>query len=156
MRLLVLVYIFIFSIISVSNAENVVSDEENRDARALVTATETVTISSELAARVEKINFLLGDAFKKGETLISFDCALYKAQKDVIQSNYDSANIQLENDKQLLEMRSIGKLQYQLSVSALKKAEAELKIAKLNVNRCEIVAPYDGKVMKVGTSVLQA
>jgi RND family efflux transporter MFP subunit len=167
MRLVVLIFIFILSVMSASNAENSVSNDDNsasnvensvsneeiRDARALVTATETVTISSELAARVEKINFLLGDAFKKGETLISFDCALYKAQKDVIQSNYDSANIQLENDKQLLEMRSIGKLQYQLSVSALKKAEAELKIAKLNVNRCEIVAPYDGKVMKVGTSV---
>lgn len=54
MRLLVFVYLFIFSIISASNAENTVSNEENRDARALVTATETVTISSELAARVEK------------------------------------------------------------------------------------------------------
>tara|TARA_B100002019_G_C21273325_1_gene603686 strand:+ start:2400 stop:3113 length:714 start_codon:yes stop_codon:yes gene_type:complete len=146
MRLIALVYIFILSFISFSNAEN-------REARALVSATETVTISSELAARVEKINFLLGDVFKKGDTLISFDCELYKAQRDVIQSNYDSANIQLENDKELLEMRSIGKLQYQLSESALKKAAAELKIAKLNVNRCKIIAPYDGKVMDVNTSV---
>ena len=146
MKLIALVYIFILSFISFSNAEN-------REARALVSATETVTISSELAARVEKINFLLGDVFKKGDTLISFDCELYKAQRDVIQSNYDSANIQLENDKELLEMRSIGKLQYQLSESALKKAAAELKIAKLNVNRCKIIAPYDGKVMDVNTSV---
>ena len=69
MRLLVFVYLFIFSIISASNAENTASNEENRDARALVSATEIVTISSELAARVEKINFLLGDAFKKGDTL---------------------------------------------------------------------------------------
>jgi RND family efflux transporter MFP subunit len=153
MRLLVFVYIFIFSIISASNAENTVSNEENRDARALVTATQIVTISSELAARVEKINFLLGDAFKKGDTLISFECELYKAQRDVIQSNYDSASIQLENDDELLKMKSIGKLQHQLSVSALKKAEAELKIANLNVDRCKIIAPYDGKVMKVGTSI---
>ena len=99
MRLVVLIFIFILSVMSASNAENSVSNDDNsasnvensvsneeiRDARALVTATETVTISSELAARVEKINFLLGDAFKKGETLISFDCALYKAQRDVIQ-----------------------------------------------------------------------
>tara|TARA_B100001093_G_C26061703_1_gene690692 strand:- start:116 stop:541 length:426 start_codon:yes stop_codon:yes gene_type:complete len=53
-------------------------------------------------------------------------------------------------------MKSIGKLQHQLSMSALKKAEAELKIANLNVNRCKIVAPYDGKVMKVGTSVFES
>ena len=50
-------------------------------------------------------------------------------------------------------MRSIGKLQYQLSESALKKAKAELNIANLNVDRCEIVAPYNGKVMDVYTSI---
>ena len=126
---------------------------EERTARALVSATEKVSISSEISARVEKINFLLGDSFSKGDVLISFDCKLYKAQYDVIQSNYDSAKIQLENDKQLLEMRSIGKLQYQLSVSALNKAKAELKISTLNVKRCEIIAPYDGKVMDVYTSI---
>ena len=129
------------------------AEEEVKEARALVTATEKVSISSELAARVENINFLLGDPFKKGDILISFDCKIYKAQKEVIQANYDSANIQLKNDKELLEMRSIGKLQYQLSESALKKAKAELNIAKLNVDRCEIVAPYNGKVMDVYTSI---
>ena len=129
------------------------AEEEAKEARALVTATEKVSISSELAARVENINFLLGDPFEKGDVLISFDCKIYKAQKEVIQANYDSANIQLKNDKELLEMRSIGKLQYQLSESALKKAKAELNIAKLNVDRCEIVAPYNGKVMDVYTSI---
>ena len=144
-KLILALHIFILSF-SLTNAEN-------REARALVTATEKVSISSELAARVEKINFLLGDAFKKGDILISFDCEIYKAQKEVIQANYDSANIQLKNDKELLDMRSIGKLQYQLSESALRKAKAELNIAKLNVDRCEIIAPYDGKVMDVYTSI---
>jgi len=127
--------------------------EDAKEARALVSATEKVSISSELSARVENINYLLGDAFKKGDILISFDCELYRAQKEVIQSNYDSAKIQLENDKELLDMRSIGKLQYQLSVSALNKAKAELDIATLNVKRCKIIAPYDGKVMDVYTSI---
>ena len=40
---------------------------EEREARALVSATEKVSISSEIAARVQSINFLLGDAFKKGD-----------------------------------------------------------------------------------------
>lgn len=126
---------------------------EDRTARALVSATEKVSISSEISARVKEINFLLGDAFKKGDVLISFDCELYKAQNEVIKSNYDTAKIQLENDKELLEMRSIGKLQYQLSVSAMNKAKAELQISSLNVKRCEVIAPYDGKVMDVNTSI---
>ena len=47
---------------------------EERTARALVSATEKVSISSEISARVEKINFLLGDSFLKGDVLIGFDC----------------------------------------------------------------------------------
>ena len=100
---------------------------EEREARGLVSATEKVSISSEIAARVQSINFLLGDAFKEGDVLISFDCEIYKAQKDVIKAEHESARIQLENDKELLELRSIGKLQYQLTVSNHEKAKAELR-----------------------------
>ena len=128
-------------------------EEDIKEARTLVTATEKVSISSEIAARVEKINFLMGDAFNKGDILISFDCKLYNAQLEVIKADHKSAQVQLKNDKELLDMRSIGELQYQLSESALKKAEAELTIAKLNVERCNIVAPYKGRVMDVYTNV---
>ena len=145
--LLINISVFCYSYAETQNIE------ESKEARVLVIATEQVSISSELAARVEKINFLLGDAFKKGDVLISFDCKIYEAQKEVIQSEYDSAKIQLENDKELLDMRSIGKLQYQLSVSAVNKAKAELAIATLNVDRCEVIAPYNGKVMDVYTSI---
>ena len=65
------------------NHDTATTEEEIREARTLVTATEKVSISSEIAARVEKINFLMGDAFKKGDTLISFDCKLYNAQLEV-------------------------------------------------------------------------
>ena len=44
------------------------TEEEIKEARTLVIATEKVSISSEISARVEKINFLMGDAFKKGDT----------------------------------------------------------------------------------------
>ena len=106
-----------------------------------------------LLQEFKSINFLLGDAFKEGDVLISFDCEIYKAQKDVIKAEHESARIQLENDKELLELRSIGKLQYQLTVSNYEKAKAELSIATLNVDRCEIIAPYDGKVMDVYTTI---
>ena len=147
MRILLIIILLIFT----TSAFSETTEVEVKEARTLVTATEKVSISSEIAARVEKINFLMGDAFKKGDTLISFDCKLYNAQLEVIKADHKSAQVQLKNDKELLDMRSIGELQYQLSESALKKAEAELTIAKLNVERCNIIAPYDGRVMDVDT-----
>jgi RND family efflux transporter MFP subunit len=150
---IIVILAFLSSIwIPLAQADELQGETVN-ESRALVSATEKVSVSSEIAARVEKINFLLGDSFKKGDVLISFDCELYLAQKEVIEANYESAKTQLENDKLLLEMRSIGKLQYQLSATALKKAKAELHISKLNVDRCKILAPYDGKVMDVYTNI---
>ena len=58
-------------------------DEKKYEARALVSATEQVLITSEIAARVKSINFFNGEAFVKGEVLISFDCELYEAQRNV-------------------------------------------------------------------------
>ena len=116
-----LIFIILFLLINNVHADNhdtANTEEDIREARTLVTATEKVSISSEIAARVEKINFLMGDAFKKGDTLISFDCKLYNAQLEVIKADYKSAQVQLKNDKELLDMRSIGELQYQLSESA--------------------------------------
>ena len=147
-NLFIIILLFFGITFSISSAKS-----ETKEARALVVATEKVAISSEISARVEKINFLMGDAFDKGDVLITFDCKLYKAQLEVIKADHKSAKIQLKNDKELLDMRSIGELQYQLSESALRKAEAELSIAKLNVERCNIIAPYDGKVMDVYTNV---
>ena len=147
-NLFIIILLICGSSISANTAET-----EAKEARALVVATEKVAISSEIAARVEKINFLMGEAFNKGDVLITFDCKLYKAQLEVLKADHKSAKVQLKNDKELLDMRSIGELQYQLSESALKKAEAELSIAKLNVERCNIVAPYNGKVMDVYTNI---
>ena len=57
-----LIFIILFLFINVAQADNhdtATTEEEIREARTLVTATEKVSISSEIAARVEKINFLI-------------------------------------------------------------------------------------------------
>ena len=58
----------LINVVHADNHDTANSVEDIREARTLVTATEKVSISSEIAARVEKINFLMGDAFKKGDT----------------------------------------------------------------------------------------
>jgi len=71
-KITIFIAILIASLNGLSAEEtNSIITEETREARALVSATEKVSISSELSARVEKINYLLGDAFKKGDVLIA-------------------------------------------------------------------------------------
>ena len=119
------------------------------ESRALVVASQEAVLSSELAARIENIAVKEMQRFKKGDLLIQFDCSLYEAQKDVVSANANGALIKLKSDEQMLQMRSIGKYELELSISEYEKAKSELRIAELNVERCQIKAPFDGAVEEV-------
>ena len=125
------------------------ANAEVRESRALVVASQEAILSSELAARIENIAVKEMKRFKKGDLLIQFDCSLYEAQKDVVSANANSALIKLKSDEQMLQMRSIGKYELELSISEYEKAKSELRIAELNVERCQIKAPFDGAVEEV-------
>ena len=125
------------------------ANAEVRESRALVVASQEAILSSELAARIENIAVKEMQRFNKGDLLIQFDCSLYEAQKDVVSANANSALIKLKSDEQMLQMRSIGKYELELSISEYEKAKSELRIAELNVERCQIKAPFDGAVEEV-------
>ena len=142
LKYLVKTVVLIVLMLSYANAEV-------RESRALVVASQEAILSSELAARIENIAVKEMQRFKKGDLLIQFDCSLYEAQKDVVSANANSALIKLKSDEQMLQMRSIGKYGLELSISEYEKAKSELRIAELNVERCQIKAPFDGAVEEV-------
>ncbi len=132
------------------------SKAEVRESRALVVASQEAVLSSELAARITSISVKEMERFRKGDLLIQFDCSLYEAQKDVVRANENSALIKLKSDEQMLQMRSIGKYELELSISEYEKAKSELRIAELNVERCEIRAPFDGAVEEVVVNAFES
>ena len=142
LKYLVKTVVLIVLMLSYANAEV-------RESRALVVASQEAILSSELAARIENVAVKEMQRFKKGDLLIQFDCSLYEAQKDVVSANANSALIKLKSDEQMLQMRSIGKYELELSISEYEKAKSELRIAELNVERCQIKAPFDGAVEEV-------
>ena len=147
---------FLVKIIILSLLFTVSSKAEVRESRALVVASQEAVLSSELAARITSISVKEMERFKKGDLLIQFDCSLYEAQKDVVRANENSALIKLKSDEQMLQMRSIGKYELELSISEYEKAKSELRIAELNVERCEIRAPFDGAVEDVVVNAFES
>ena len=147
---------FLVKIIILSILFTVSSKAEVRESRALVVASQEAVLSSELAARITSVFVKEMERFKKGDLLIQFDCSLYEAQKDVVRANENSALIKLKSDEQMLQMRSIGKYELELSISEYEKAKSELRIAELNVERCEIRAPFDGAVEEVVVNAFES
>ena len=140
---------FLASLITISFFLSTQAHSQDMESRALVVASQEAVLSSELAARIENIAVKEMQRFKKGDLLIQFDCSLYEAQKDVVSANANGALIKLKSDEQMLQMRSIGKYELELSISEYEKAKSELRIAELNVERCQIKAPFDGAVEEV-------
>jgi RND family efflux transporter MFP subunit len=118
-------------------------------ARGLVKAQSRAVLASELGAVVTQTPKRVGDSFKKGDTLVSFDCRLFKSQKDKVSAEVKAAKARLANAQDLEKMRSIGKLDVTIAKADYDKTRAELKIADLNVSRCKVTAPYNGKVVNL-------
>lgn len=120
---------------------------QDKVARGLIKAKEHAILASEIGAVVVKTPKRTGDSFKKGDLLIGFDCRLLASQKDKVAAEMKAAKARLDNAKELERMRSIGKLDVTLAKADLDKTRAELKMADFNVNRCNVTAPFDGKVV---------
>ncbi|GAA3536494.1 efflux RND transporter periplasmic adaptor subunit [Zobellella aerophila] len=120
---------------------------EEHKARAVIKALDRAVLSGELAARVTSLPKRPGESFKRGELLVGLDCDLYEAQASKVAAENNAAKIKLDNARQLNELRSIGSLDVALAQSEYAQTQAELRIARINTQRCQITAPYDGKVV---------
>jgi membrane fusion protein (multidrug efflux system) len=120
---------------------------QNHSSRVVVQALMQATLSAEIAARITLMPFREGDSFKKGDTLIGFDCDIFEAQRDKVEAELKAANAKLGNDRELEKTRSIGALEVQLSEVAVQRAQAEMRMAQINTERCVIKAPWAGRVM---------
>jgi RND family efflux transporter MFP subunit len=120
--------------------------EQAQQARAVLKAIDRAVLSGELAARVEKLPLRAGERFHKGDLLVGLDCTLYRAQADKVEAEHQAAELKLENVRQLDRLDSIGALDVSLAQSRRVQTEAELRIARINTARCEIRAPYNGRV----------
>ena len=129
----------------------IVSDlfgNEIQEARALVESTNRTILSSEIGGKIISLSKNNGDYFKKGQVLVEIDCAIYKAEKEKIKVKRDLTKIKLEKNIQLQKYNSVGKFEVQTSKLELKEQNLALNIAEINVSRCQIKAPYTGRVVQ--------
>lgn len=117
------------------------------EARAVIKALDRALLSSELAGRITRLPHRAGDAFKKGDLLVAIDCELYQAQSAKVAAEHKGARSKLENAQQLNELRSIGALEVTTAESEFAQTQAALRIAQLNAGRCNIHAPWPGRVV---------
>lgn len=120
----------------------------SKSTRVVVQSLMQATLSAEIAARIVQMPLRDGDSFKKGDTLVAFDCAIFEAQRDKVDAELKAARAKLDNDRQLERSRSIGALEVMLSEVAVSRVQAEMRMAQINTERCVIQAPWTGRVVQ--------
>lgn len=123
------------------------SAPQGKSSRVVVQALKQATLSAEIAARITHFSLRDGDSFEKDQTLVAFDCLIFEAQRDKVKAELKAATVRLDNDRELERSRSIGALEVQLSEVSVQRAEAEMRMAQINTDRCEIKAPWPGRVV---------
>jgi len=102
------------------------------------------TLSSEIAARIDAIAARVGDRFKKGDVLVSFDCALPNAQLTHAQAALTEAARTLEIDRRAATQKTTTPLELDIPAAEVLKAKSDLAAAETLVSKCSIAAPFAG------------
>jgi RND family efflux transporter MFP subunit len=106
-------------------------------------------LSSEITARILSLPYKEGQRFRRGDTLIRFDCALYNAELASARAEHEAQEKTHKNNLELAKLDAVGKLDVDVSGSKVKKAAADMNVARVKVARCIARAPYDGRVVKL-------
>lgn len=117
-------------------------------ARALLIAQTEAILSSQITARITRVNVDIGQRFKKGDSLISFDCEVQRATREKIRAALDVAVITVKSYQKLKELGSTSQLEYAQALAEEQKARAELKEITAQIKKCSIYAPFSGRVVE--------
>jgi len=127
---------------------NLFSMEENLQSRAVIHSFNRTILSSEIGGKIVFMQKSNGDYFEKDETLVKIDCDIYTAEKDKIKVKRDLLKVKYDKTKHLSTFNSVGQFEVKTAELELQEQELELKIATMNVNRCEIKAPFSGRIVE--------
>jgi membrane fusion protein (multidrug efflux system) len=116
--------------------------------RAQLVPREFTTLSSETAARIDRISHRAGEHFQKGDPLVVFDCVIQRAQVSKARAVLKAAEKTNAVNRRLFDMKSLSGLELEVSAAEIDKAKADLAVAEASQSKCTVEAPFTGVVVE--------
>ncbi len=108
----------------------------------------TATLSSELAGRIDAIATRVGDHFRRGDVLITFDCAVPRTQLARAQAVVTQVERTYEINRRAVAQKPTGQLELDIAAADVLKAKADLAAAEAVASKCSIAAPFAGMTVE--------
>lgn len=119
-------------------------------ARGIVKPANQATLATDISAPVARIGFKQGEAFRKGDVLIEFDCRRHRAELASAEAQLKEMRVALESNAFLEKMRAVGKHETEISRARVEKAAADAEAMRVRLEQCTVVAPFNGRVSELG------
>lgn len=117
--------------------------------RGVVRALRQASIGIDLPVRVAKLHYREGEAFKKGDKLVTFDCKRVQAEHAAAVAASREMRLSLQSQTYLDARGAAGKLDVEISRARADKAEAEASAIAARLEQCVITAPFDGRITEL-------
>lgn len=117
--------------------------------RGLIKPKEQATLSSEITGKILNLPQRSGEKFEKGNVLVKFDCQIYQSELKSAKAQHEAAYKRHENNLALLKLNATSDIEVAISKAEADKAYADVETASINANRCNIIAPYTGRVIQL-------
>ncbi|WP_019986440.1 efflux RND transporter periplasmic adaptor subunit [Rudanella lutea] len=109
-------------------------------------AAEQIDIYPEVAGRITQLSIREGQPVSQGSLLVKLYDADLRAQLQRLYVQQENAQRTEERNKQLLQRGGISQQEYDIVVTNLKSALADIELVKANLRRTEIRAPFSGVI----------
>jgi membrane fusion protein (multidrug efflux system) len=119
---------------------------DRQDIRAQLSPRRYTSLAAEIGAKIDRIAAREGESFKAGQVLISFDCSLQAAQSQRAKAGLFSADKVMVANRRLAELNSVGQLEVDTAEAELAKARADVALMDATLSKCNVVAPFSGRV----------
>ncbi|MEZ5738197.1 MAG: HlyD family efflux transporter periplasmic adaptor subunit [Burkholderiaceae bacterium] len=116
--------------------------------RVLLVPERETTLVSPMSAQIDEIASGLGRTFRRGATLVRFDCAEPTARRAIVEAELASARANLDAKERLQALRAAGETEVSMARSAVAKSEAELNLNQVQIDQCRVRAPFTGRLVK--------
>lgn len=119
------------------------------EVRAQLVPKQFATMGAQVSSRLENVLISEGDFFSAGDVLVEFDDALQRTQLSRAKAELAAAQHTAQANRRLRELNSIGQIELELSLAEVDKAAADLRYIETLVERCKLLAPFDGRVSEL-------
>lgn len=111
-----------------------------------LSAKQSITITPEIAGKIEPVLFQYGQMVKKGQPLYQLDDQLFRAQYSAAQSDLHLSQLTYQRNLQLIRQNAISKQALDKVRSTYQDKKSELRVLQVKLNKMLIKAPFPGVI----------